>query len=406
MPRNFGEAKTVFDRVIHHIKAGDSACAAGVWGNSAELLLTLTAERFPDRPLLYLHPSLDSAEKATEDIPFFADFPILTFPGFDAPPTHVEAASLDILGSRVDTITACMKGKFPLIVSTVQSAQQPVPDRQMLESSFIKVCEGDYLPPEELIRKLIAAGFKRERMVERIGEFAVRGGIIDVFSLLADHPIRIEFFGDDIESVRFFDPISQRSSDDVQEAFIRGIESRKLRRIWFESGSANLFDFLPENTLVIILEPEAVSEAASVYSHHHNVEHPGVMTDIELISALKRFQRLEITRLAISNTEFPVFDCGIRSLKRFEVSVDKALNALCELAGKRERVVVCCHNRAEEERLLQLIEEDGGECPVETTVGRISQGFDIPQVGLAVVSDSEIFNRYGSRRRKSRKYAG
>ena len=257
------EADVIFSSVISAVKQGTSVCAANLWGSSPEMLVSAIRRVFPDRPLLFLLPGVADAEKAIENIPFFLGREVTLYPGFDSPPLTNEVSSLSTLGKRVEIISGLSSGKPLCIVSSIQAAQQPTPDRKTLESSFLNIHEGDFHPPEDLVRWLISAGFRRERMVERIGDFAVRGGIIDVFPLLSDDPVRLEFFGDDIESIRFFNVATQRSSMEVGSAMIRGLEARKLRRHWLSPESDNIFSYLPENALLVCFEPQALLEASA-----------------------------------------------------------------------------------------------------------------------------------------------
>ncbi|MFA4986746.1 MAG: transcription-repair coupling factor, partial [Candidatus Brocadiia bacterium] len=341
-----------------------------------------------------------------EDLIFFARYEPSHFQAYDAPPSPNEAASLDTLAARVECLDKLQSGAGGLFVSSVPAAAQPVPDRNTLTTSFLKLRKGDYQPQEDLIAWLVRAGFTRERMVERIGEFAVRGGILDVWPLLSDEAFRLEFFGDDIESIRTFDPITQRSQAEISEGVVRGLEMRKVRKDWDDRDAEHLFDELPPNTLLVVVEPESVSESAAAYSAHHSTESPGVLSGEAFDKAISRFQRVEITKMTTYESPLLCVDNSIRSLMRFEGGVEAALEALRHVASERKRVVVVCHNEAERDRLGQLLADGGTPPNVETTIGRITGGFDSPLSGLTVISDAEIFNRYGVRRRKPRKYSG
>jgi len=396
------EASVVFREVLSAAAEGRDVCASGVWGCSAEMLAAALVHTGAAKRVLVLAHSPDQADRTAEDLPFFTGSDPLLYPPFDSPPGEGPPA-VEVLGERIGAAAAFESGENRILVAPVQAVLQPTPDRETLRSSFLEVREGDILPPERLVRWLVDAGFRRERMAERPGEFAVRGGIIDVFPLLSDFPFRLEFFGDDVESVRTYDPVTQRTVRPARECLLRGIGTGRLVRDWEDPRAAHLFDFLPADTLVFLLEPGKVRRAAAAYHGHHG-KHAGVLSPDALAAAAGRFPRLEVERVLPDDTDLEVVDCGIRSLKRFEVGVEEALGELGRLARSRRRVVVCCNNEGERERLLQLMAENGVE-GAEVVRGRLSAGFDAPGAGFALVPESELFNRYRVRRRH-RKFAG
>ncbi len=407
MLKHFPEAEILFDGVIRAVAAGSSVAATGVWGSGAELLVAHLRQKFPSRPIFVLLPTVDATEKTLDDLPFFLGCEPVHLIGFDAPPLYGDFTALETLGSRVRVATHLLERKPTVVVSALQSSLQPMPSRAALEAAYLRIQRGDFLPPEELVKKLINFGFKRERMVERIGEFAVRGGIIDIFPILADEPIRIEFFGDDIESLRRFDPISQRTSTELDECFVRGMESRKVRSDWLNPASETIYNYLPPNTLIVASDFGAAIESAIIYWNHHSKEAPGILSPDRLTETISKFQRVEVEKSVVQNSELQSVDCALRSLMRFEVNVEQALVNLIHLAGQRERVVVCCHNEAERERLKQLLEKQELPTPnAEMIIGRISGGFDAPSVGLTLLTDAEIFNRYRQSRKRGARYKG
>ncbi|MDZ7816958.1 MAG: transcription-repair coupling factor [Planctomycetota bacterium] len=382
-----------------------SVCALNAWGTSVELLISHLRNSFPKRTIFALYPTVSDTERAVEDLPFFGCKRISHYISFDSPPTRTESTSLAVLGRRLEVLTAIEKAS-PLVVSSVAAAVQPVPDKETLASSYKHVREGDFLPPEDLVKWLSKAGFHRERMAERVGEFAVRGGIVDIFPLMSDSPVRLEFFGDDIESIRSYDPVTQRSSVELDEAFIRGLDSRKMRRDWTDPAAANIFSYLPDDAIIVAVEPQQLHEGARSYARRHARSFPGIMAPDAFMNGVLRRLRIEVERTSLSDSDLTAVDLEVRSLKRFEVDVDSAISSLVELAEMRNEVTVACHNEGEKERLDQLLK--GADAPenVKTIVGRISGGFDSPGASFALIADSQVFNRHRLKRTRRRKFKG
>src|SRR5690606_4055723 len=144
----------------------------------------------------------------------------------------------------------------PLVLTTyVGAAMQLVPTPESVAGATRRLAVGDRIDDEALRRWLAEAGFHASTAVQLPGEFSQRGGILDIFSPDQPAPIRIELFDDEIESIRRFDPASQRSIETLQEVELAAIGSGRER-------FGPLADYLPEDTLVLIVEPGECKKSA------------------------------------------------------------------------------------------------------------------------------------------------
>ncbi|HKQ94346.1 MAG TPA: transcription-repair coupling factor [Aestuariivirgaceae bacterium] len=190
-------------------------------GLDALVLADLARAQAP-RPLLHLARDDQRLAAVTEAIAFFADdIRILRFPAWDCLPYDRVGPAAEILATRIATLAALAgeaEHKQPtIIVSTVNAATQRVPPRQAIAGASLSAAPGNVIATERIVDFLQVNGFNRTGTVMDPGDFAVRGGIIDIFPPGRDEPVRLDFFGDALESVRTFDPTSQRTTGQLHQ---------------------------------------------------------------------------------------------------------------------------------------------------------------------------------------------
>ncbi|HWT98035.1 MAG TPA: transcription-repair coupling factor [Terriglobales bacterium] len=174
-----------------------------------------------------LHVARDDLRMArlADALQFFApDLTVLTFPAWDCLPYDRASPHRDILAKRIDTLArlaaiAEAGGKWPVVITTVAAILQRVPEPPCFAGTALTLKRGTTLNPDKLIEFLLSKGYLRSGTVSEAGEFAVRGGIIDIFPPGTTQPVRVDFFGDEIEDLRFFDALTQRSGKEKLELF-------------------------------------------------------------------------------------------------------------------------------------------------------------------------------------------
>lgn len=172
------------------------------------------------RPLLLLTDSERSAANAMEDVSALMGGGVSLFPARDITFYQDVAASRDVAYRRLETLRKLVSGQIQAVVAPADALLHRVMPRAAFYAHTVKLAQGDVLPPDELIERLLAAGYTREYMVEGKGQFSVRGGIVDIYPSDATYAARVEFFDDEIDSIRQFDVMSQRSQQNLSEIVI------------------------------------------------------------------------------------------------------------------------------------------------------------------------------------------
>lgn len=160
------------------------------------------------------------ARRIYEDFSFFMGDEVVFFPAKEIMLHDIEARSYDAIFQRIKILDAVLQGKFKLIVTSAEAVVQKLIPRKLFCESVVSLHLGGRVNLSSLPEKLVAMGYERVPVVEGKGQFAIRGGIIDIFSIDMESAVRIELFDDEIDSIRTFDVLSQRSVDRLEETRI------------------------------------------------------------------------------------------------------------------------------------------------------------------------------------------
>ena len=192
----------------------------GLEGSSKAWALAAYAQE-SDGPLLWVHGSAEAAEAAREDLEFFLGRDrVLTYPEPETPPYESHGPHPEITALRFETLFALLEGARYPIVTTVRALAQRVPGPGVIERGRLTLQTGDDYPLDKFIARLAALGYERQPMVSAIGDFAVRGGIVDLFAVGDDDPWRLEFDDQTLASMRRFDVFTQRSIESISQATV------------------------------------------------------------------------------------------------------------------------------------------------------------------------------------------
>ncbi len=217
--------------VTVEIRAGAKTLEVSeLWGASKALFVA-GLHQAAGRPLIVITASDDTAAALAEDLAFFAQTllsdaagrgtpEIRQFPAWSVLPFEADSPDSRTVGERMRVLYRLADGTPGITIVPVRSLLQKLPPWDLFADSVKTISLDTRMEPDELSAALLTAGYESSSLVTRVGEFSRRGGIIDFFSPLHESPVRMEFFGDTIESMRRFDPESQRSRSDIPEAVV------------------------------------------------------------------------------------------------------------------------------------------------------------------------------------------
>ncbi len=396
------ESQADFAAVLHSLRAGHGATLDGVWGSSCALVAAALAEH-AQGALVIVCPHPAEVDDFVDDLALFSTRRKLIFPAWETLPE--DAAAVDeIAGDRLHVVKrlsawqSANGAERPILLTSIQALAQPVPPRDQIAQHTRRLARGDEAPIESLVAWLLSQGFQNTSAVELPGEFSVRGGILDLFAPDWEHPVRIEFFGDQIDSLRSFEPATQRSLAPVDSVEVTMLDRNSAER-------AHLADHLPVGSWFLLVEPHDLEEEAKQYLAR--LEDPRqVFAPAEVFESIYRFPSVTAAAVARGSLE-TTCQLKIESVERFSGDIGKVRHEL-ESAGQGQEVFVVCQTEAEIRRLTDVFATTqlAAEGKLHFPLGRIRAGFRLVSDRLVIVGGGELFHREDINRPTQRRRLG
>jgi transcription-repair coupling factor (superfamily II helicase) len=380
-----------FPPVLDALRKGRSATVDGAWGSSAALVVAALAAE-AEQPLLVViaHPR-DLDGWAGDLLSFSGQRPAL-FPAWDNRPGTGPLD--DTAGQRLRLLKQLESSDPPrLVLATFQALQQPVPDRAELAANRRALKPGETVDPAELADWLVAHGYRYAEAVELPGEFSRRGGIVDLFSPDADAPHRLEFFGDEVESIRQFSPHTQRSLGAVEAVEVLGVASSADREATDALPATGHFsDYLPAGSWIVLVEAEDLHEQGKHFLER--VAEPAGLFDTQATFArLLRFPSVKVSALPSPTVE-TYCHLRVESVERFGGDVSRIRDELDAVAA-HDHVLIACNNEAECKRLTEVLAAGrlAQSERLRLVVGQVRAGFRL--IGPGGREDGALANGAG-----------
>ncbi len=411
VPRLLDEAAGIGARIAKH-SAGDSLAFSGVWGGVRGVLAASLVRSRPN--ILMLLPQAADADIVAGDAVAFGLADSVSLP-LSASELSASSISDDDFAERLQVLQR-LSGREPdadkpmLVTAFIGGAMQLVPTPENLKASTRKLSVGDEVEPETIRRWLAESGFSATTAVQLPGEFATRGGLLDIYSADQPLPIRIEWFGDEIESIRRFDPGSQRSIESLASVEITavGIQVDDPHSDPLNSTSAAdqspigpITDYLPADTLVVLVDPQDTKKSADDLLKRTSDDAKLISFD-ELMESLSGFCVVTATTLA-NAAPAETIDLHTSSADAFALSLDETKSRIDTVAVGHE-VILVGDTPADGERLTELLRETSAarEGRLHLVVAEVSGGFRLTDAEVLVLTGAELFHRSPVRRGRSR----
>jgi transcription-repair coupling factor (superfamily II helicase) len=415
---------------------GDTLRIGGLAGSSLGLLVATLADgaanrqdgggpRAASRLWTVVLPGPAEAEALEADLKTFLDGDrVALYPQRETLPYEAEDHHLEVNGLRVEALEALLDGRIDVLVTTVRALQERAEIPAALAHLRLSLNVGDQVRLPELAERLEALGFTRTPLVEGVGEYALRGGILDLFSFGAPEPVRVEFWGDEIVSLRRFDILDQLATAEIRSADILPVEL-KVPALEADADAGverrSLLDLLPRDAVLLQWDPGAVEQELtrtwSQLLHLHQAERrrgarPERPESLFLPPAVALAEIERFGRLALGSAGEAEVRFQIREAEAVDRDMDRLLGLLRAGAARGEETLILCDNSGQLERLEEIL---GGRArgavglPPRATLalGSVARGFvlDGAEPPVRVLTDHEIFRR-DRRLRRGRRFHG
>ena len=384
-----------FAAAVAILRSGKQATLDGVWGSACALVGAALAEA-SSGPLLIVLPLSAGIDDLFDEVRLFGASPVFRFPSWETD-RRDRLAGDEIHGQRLATLKSLPHcGPGAIVVTSVVSLLQPVASREELDRKARKLRVGDTLDLESLAKWMATNRFHATSAVELPGEFSIRGGLLDVYAPDWMDPVRIELFGDQVESIRRFQVASQRSLESLKEVEITALGPTEEER-------SHLAEHLPAGSWIAWVEPQQQFEEAKKFLERNDnpdeVHGYGAM-----MGSLAGLASVSVSGLAeggAEDTRLP-----IQSIERFSGDVSKVREEL-DVAGTGQHVFLIAQTEAEIVRLREIFAGTklAAEERLHYVPGRLKSGFRLLPASAVVVSGNELFHRTELRRTLRRQMA-
>ncbi len=378
-----------------------------LYGSTKTVVLSAIADVY-NQPVTVITPDNATAERITIDLhQLRSPEDICYFPPSTGSSIDRELPLKETMGRRMEALQGLATERTEVTVIPCQCLLDEMMKPGDLLGLVVKVHHNEVQDRDLLIERLIALGYRREYVVEEVGVFAVRGGVLDVYGFGMDSPVRMEYFGDELISMRKFDVQTQLSSGEVSFLHILPMKERELGE-----ALSRLYTYLPTDGLNVVVE------GATVRANLVGVPFPGERAEDSLsgrvegcFDKLRQTRRIFLEGLHLSSPGRDLFcapvngeqtrsdtDKGIKALRfatrepeRIERDIKKLKRVILEEGKKDGKTVILCDNYGQKERIGELLGDVAPDCLLE--VGGLETGFQVPEIGLTVYNDHEIFRR-------------
>ncbi len=362
-------------------------------GAAASFALRDLAERH--LPLIVITSDNERAQFLKSDLETLGVENSLYFPpGGTKPYDTGRVRDTAVMAQRSDVIDRIRESERYVVVTPAEALFEKMASPEQFSRAAITLRKGHGMDPDDLAAKLIDQHYQSVSFVNEPGEFARRGGIVDIFPFAGGYPVRLEFFGNEIDSIREFDPDSQRSVAFLDQIrLIPNLES-------FEGGGRqSLISFFSDKAVVAAVDyPGILSELNRLF-HEAEERATGLpaeryLSPEEFSGEVRRYPRVLFGALPSDLDADHEFALGSRPQPDFNSSVKLLRRNLADLSGQGIDTWILCDNEGQRTRFEELLGEAGPKLRYRLVVETLHRGFILPDAALAVYTDHQIFNRY------------
>ncbi len=431
---------------------GGVLSCTGVSQTAQPFFAVLLHHLFPERPIVVITEGLKTQENFQEDISTWlaleskvqspkpkasnsksshTNVQPLFYPPWEILPHEARLPHADVISERLETLIGLERRaeRSPLVATSVAALLQKTFPKEAIAERTRTLKRGECIDPLDLVEWLEGQGYEPEAQVTQKGEIALRGGILDVYPITSPWPVRLEFFGDELESLRHFDPLTQISREEIIEITIPpGGELGILKK---ESNNlGTLLDYLPQQAVLLFCEPERLDERAEEYGQQvpegdlfyvpwHKLKDEAEQKGMTVLSVSEGEPVLLESSDLADATQTDEILLPFQNLDAYRPLAERLPEPQVAEAQRREffaqvhrwlrqgyAVHVFCNNEGERHRFGEIWEEYGfGSEKATLHIGALARGFLYEPGKLVVITDAEIFGRYKIQRPRRLKSA-
>lgn len=391
-------------RALQVLKESNVVSLEGIWPGTVAAVTAALASASENTPWLIVIGHVNEAETVFEELGQLIDRPLLYFPPVSEE-TELESLLQRETTQRNQVLSSLHRFRQgvrahnhktdkdlpPIIVTTLVALIGRVPSPDEMQAQGMVLSVGKQLPQTDLRTWLVNAGYHATTSVQLPGEFASRGGIVDIYAGDMPDPVRVEWFDDEIESIRRFDISTQRSLESLQSVTLLAAKPSV-------KSSSTLLDYLPPDYVSFLYEPNVVVHTTDAFLHRIPFPerfHPPA----EVLARLQAGDYVLGYQIAAEGYQGELLRVPIGDVQRYTAELETLAKDIDKAAARRPTLLVAV-NEGEAKRLRELLVESQAFATgqVKIAIAQLSAGFEILPEGKLVLSATQLFRRAMLRR--------
>ncbi len=424
MLEKFNKSQSI-EQFIHKLQNENSFVIENILDSSKTALLSYL-QKIIKKDILFITAS-SKEDKLLDDFSSFDKQNVIDFPAWETLIGEDIKPSSDIVGERLQVLyKLATKKENHIVISPLHSLLQKVVTPKTIKESCITLKVSEKISFEDFQKKLIFLGYKRSSIVSDKGEFAIRGGIIDIFPSNTEDPFRIEFFSDEIDNIRIFDPIGQKSISKVEKIFICPLDEYDFLKK--QEHHSILLDYLEEETLIVFDDLLSIEDKYVSLRSMSGVNPKYFLSFEDFLKKIKNQKRIffteknieNLSKVITSNKEkyfqkvtFEILNDTFHAIRWFHPFIslydylpeqikenETILDHFSYFIDRRSEILFLNSTEVEENVIKEKLKEKKIDLSLNISFkkGYLSSGFVINDIPLTIIPNSEISHRHKLRR--------
>lgn len=404
-------------KLINFIKAvpqAENSILTGVNFGAFNLIIRELLHRL-QQPILIVASDENRAQQIYSSlVELFEENMVHFFPVEPLLETQAAVSSLDELSQRLDAMSFLLTKQKGIVISTPQALQYPLPAAIKFKANSLTLKVNQVCNLSKICDFLVRCGYKRDDLVANPGEFALRGDILDIYPINIAYPYRIEFFDDEIDNIRTFNPVSQRTKDSLTEVVIEPADDQ-LDKLYQNEDYTTILDYLTESGIICFDDIRAIRQNI-VQIDARNRDYLAHETSTNIKNSRLDFTSIfnQIVQAKIYSSLFQVsvndlkidqlLNLHTREPQQFFSQMSLIKNELSVYELQQQTVIIQADNLVRAKQIKSTFADYGIDITIaaenrlipnkrQIIVDNFNQGFVLPRINLVYLTEHDLFNR-------------
>jgi transcription-repair coupling factor (superfamily II helicase) len=399
-----------YHTILHQIASGQQISITGALGSAPAFLISLFSEEVPS-PLVCIQQEDDAARSLADELKSITTAPVLFFPALSKHRWNEIGPPASVIGRRLSTIKAIKTGNHPLVITSAEACLEKIASAAQIQEHTLTLTTKEEFYFDLLVEYLVDAGYSREERVDQPGDMSVRGGIIDIYMYDALYPVRIEFFGDVVDSIRQFNVETQQSIQTVQQiSFIPlsasgrpgPMDEERINELDLQSS---ILDFFSSPAKVFAFDYQLLKSTLQAYQkstlqqiekYQFEKKH-AIDFHAYFLDASHVLDKLDKSIAVEFSTVLPQFDethhLSMQVSEHYSANLKQFKKDIETKSQPNALIAIVCDSESQTKRMQTIAADENFLSHVRINTIDLAEGFLWPEEHLYIYTNQEIFDR-------------